>query len=448
MNGGIEPSGLAAVQARSSPTPMPTFPEAETASAVDFLNSLFGGQPPEQVALRLWDGTLWPDASPRVSTLVLHHPGALREMFGDATAKGLAEAYLRDDFDIEGDIETAVNLATALERRPKSWLGTLNNLYRWQRLPQRPRESRAASSGPVLRGRQHSPERDRRAVSFHYDLSNDFYRLWLDPRMVYSCAYFQTPDDSLDAAQAAKLDYVCRKLRLWPGQHVLDIGCGWGGLALFAAQYYRVHVHGVTLSQRQAEWATARAKEAGLADLVKIELRDYRDLEAREQFDATVSVGMAEHVGREHLPDYFQTVHRLLRPGGVFLNHAIGEGPRGPRFDGPSFVQEYVFPDSDIPPVRVTVQAAEEAGFEVRDVENLREHYTLTLRHWVRRIEAAHDEVRRIVDEPTYRIWRLYMAASAYGFDHGDLAIYQTLLSKAGGEGQANLPLTRRDWYQ
>jgi cyclopropane-fatty-acyl-phospholipid synthase len=426
---------------------MPNVIEPVAESTVSFLNGLFAETPVENVSFQLWDGTLWPDERPRAATLVLKHPGALREMLASGTAKGLAEAYLRDDFDVRGDIEAGFELALALENRPKDWFDSLLNYHRLHRLPTRPGGRHDGRDFDGLKGRAHSLERDRQAVSFHYDVSNDFYRLWLDREMVYSCAYFERADEDLDRAQQAKLRHVCRKLRLRPGQRLLDIGCGWGALAIHAAQEYGVSVTGVTLSARQAELAAACAAEAGVAQSVSIELRDYRELKRPEEFDAVVSVGMSEHVGRNHLPEYFATVKRLLKPGGVFLNHAIGEKRPGDRFRGPSFVNEYVFPDGDIPAIPLVVQAAEDAGLEVRDVENLREHYALTLRHWVRRLEAAHDRALAFVNEPTYRVWRLYMAGSAHGFDHGDLAVYQTLLAKTDAAGRAHLPLTRRDWY-
>ncbi|HEY8993706.1 MAG TPA: cyclopropane-fatty-acyl-phospholipid synthase family protein, partial [Lacunisphaera sp.] len=320
--------------------------------------------------------------------------------------------------------------------------------YRLMRLPPASDPHDEARTA-ALDGPPHSPERDRQAVSFHYDVSNDFYRLWLDSQMVYSCAYFTDERNDLDRAQIDKFDHLCRKLRLRPGQQLLDIGCGWGGLAIHAARHYHVQVTGVTLSTEQATLAAERVRDAGASGRVKIELRDYRDVRPPTGgFDAIVSVGMAEHVGREHLPEYFRTAATLLRPGGVFLNHAISEGRRADRFRGPSFVDAYVFPDSDIPPLPVVTAAAASADLEVRDVENLREHYTLTLRHWIRRLEAAHEAALAFVDERTYRIWRLYMAGSAHGFAHGDLAIYQTLLVKPDAEGHARLPLTRNDWYE
>lgn len=426
---------------------MATTTEPATETTLSFLNKLFADNPLEHVSLQLWNGVRWPDDQPRAATVVLKHPGALREMLADGTAKGLGEAYLRDDFDVEGDIEKTLDLAVALEHRPDGWLTALTNLYYLKRLPTRADSRFDGRHVDRLDGSRHSLGRDRQAVSFHYDVSNDFYQLWLDRRMVYSCAYFESPEVDLDSAQAAKLGHICKKLRLRPGQQLLDIGCGWGGLAIFAARNFGVKVTGVTLSTQQATLAAARAKEAGVGDMVKIELRDYREVRAPEGFDAIVSVGMSEHVGRTHLGEYFKKAWSLLRPGGVFLNHAIGEGLQEDRFRGPSFTDEYVFPDGDIPPIPLVLGAAEEAGFEVRDVENLREHYMLTCRHWVRRLETNHERALAYVNEPTYRVWRLYMAGSAHGFHHGDIAIYQALLSKPAAGGQAGLPLTRRDWY-
>ncbi|MDB6167414.1 MAG: putative cyclopropane-fatty-acyl-phospholipid synthase [Verrucomicrobia bacterium] len=421
---------------------------AAVSSTRRFLDRLFSEAPLERVSLRLWDGSRWPDDRPRPATVVLKHPGAVRSMLASRNAKGLGEAYLRNDFDVEGDIEESLELAVALESKRSGFFESLADYFRLLRLPG-PEAERGARLGNsiALEGAEHSLDRDRKAVSFHYDVSNEFYQLWLDRRMIYSCGYFETPEDDLDTAQANKLRHLCRKLRLAPGQRLLDIGCGWGGLAIFAARNFGVSVVGVTLSERQAELANERVREAGLSDRVRIELRDYREVKVADPFDAIVSVGMSEHVGRDHLPEYFRTAWALLRPGGVFLNHAIGEGLQTDRFHGPSFVNEHVFPDGDIPPIQVVLASAAPAGFDVRDVENLREHYTLTLRHWVRRLEARREDARKFVDEPTYRVWRLYMAASAHGFDHGDLGLYQVLLSKPMPDGATGLPLTRRDWY-
>lgn len=414
---------------------------------LEFLDALFA-PPPDDVGFRLWDGTTWPDARPRAATVVLAHPGALRAMFSAGHELALAEAYLAGHFDVEGDIETACGLADVLERRPGSWRAAWDDYRRLHRLPEPPRRAIGWRIFDRDRRQPGSQERARAAIAFHYDVSNAFYQLWLDRRMLYSCAYFTDARNDLDTAQEAKLHHLCRKLRLRPGQRLLDVGCGWGGFVLLAAREYGVTATGITLSARQAEFAGERLRAAGLDPRVRIELRDYRDLPPDETYDAIVSVGMSEHVGAGGMADYFRTVSAVLRPGGVFLNHAIGQGvrPRGHR--GPSFIDKHVFPDSDIPPIPAVAAAAETAGLEVRDVENLREHYALTLRHWVRRLEEKREQARREVDEATFRTWRLYMAASAHGFACSHLALYQVLLSKNRADGAAGLPLTRADWYQ
>ena len=418
------------------------------------VSEIFAGYSLEEISVRLWDGTAWPDERPRSAVLALKHYEALSRMFLPGTEAGLAEAYLHNDFDIEGDIEAAFEIADFLLAHLGDWKRKLKLAGLLVALPGRNGGStmqRAAKHLlPRIRGKRHSLAQDRRAITFHYDVSNDFYRLWLDRRMVYSCAYFHSPDDDLDSAQERKLDYLCRKLRLHAGQRLLDIGCGWGALVLYAAKHFGVRAEGITLSKPQAEWGRARIDEDGLKNNVALEVGDYREICANggEFYDAIVSVGMAEHVGRERLPDYFAAARRVLKPGGVFLNQAIGENivARPDNRNG-SFIERYVFPDGDIPPLPVMLRASESAHFEIRDVENLREHYALTLRHWLRRLEAHHDEALRFVDEATYRVWRLYLAGSAHGFRHGHLAVYQTLLAKLDPSGQGNLPLTRDDWY-
>jgi cyclopropane-fatty-acyl-phospholipid synthase len=368
---------------------------------------------------------------------------------------GLAEAYLYYDVDIEGELEQVFGVAESLVARVGDWRTRLVLARDLLRLPKGARARNALHSGTArrgrarLRGRRHSIERDRDAVRYHYDVSNDFYGLWLDERMVYSCAYFRSADDALDDAQAQKLDHICRKLQLKPGQRLLDIGCGWGGLVMWAAEKYGVDATGITLSQPQADLAKSRIAAAGLSDRCRVEVLDYREVPAEECYDALVSVGMFEHVGEALLPEYFRRARELLRPGGPFLNHGIAcrADNTGPAGRGTTLNETYVFPDGELVPINSTLRAAEDVGFEVRDVESLREHYARTLRHWVHRLEARHDEALQCVDEVTYRVWRLFMAGSAHGFTSGRLNVYQTLLVKPDTAGNSGLPLTREEWY-
>lgn len=410
------------------------------------LQDLFTDELRHRIGVRLWDSTQWPDETPHPATLVLNHPGALRSMLLPGTEVGLGEAYLYNDFDVEGDLEAIFGLADDLAPDGGA-MRKLRTARELLRLPSGPAHNFARRGPAHLKGRRHSVERDRQAVTYHYDVSNDFYALWLDRRMVYSCGYFETPDDALDVAQEAKLDYICRKLRLRRGQRILDVGCGWGGLMIYAAQRYGVDATGVTLSQPQADLANARIAAAGLSDRCRVLVQDYRDNDEAEAYDALVSVGMFEHVGEKMLPGYFSRAWGLLKPGGTFLNHGIArrfdQKPRDER----SFSNAYVFPDGELTPISVSLHAAEEAGFEVRDVESLREHYALTLRRWVRRLEVHHDESLQFVDEPTYRVWRLFMSGSAYGFGAGRLNVYQALLVRPFKDGRSGLQLTRTDWY-
>ncbi len=409
------------------------------------LNQLFGQA--EDMRVRLWDGTHWPDDAPRRVTLVLNHPGALRALLLPGTEVGMGEAYLYNDVDIEGDIEAVFGHAESLVRAVSDWKTKLQLARDLLRLPSGPERQTNQRGAAKLSGKQHSVERDREAVRYHYDVSNDFYSLFLDRTMAYSCAYFSSPEEDLDTAQTRKLDYICRKLRLRPGQRLLDIGCGWGGLAIHAARNYGAQVLGITLSQPQAELANARIAAAGLAERCRVEVRDYREVDEPGRYDALVSVGMFEHVGEALLPVYFARAWSLLRPGGVFLNHGIANRATDGRMDRNSFTLNYVFPDGELVPISTTLRHAEKVGFEVRDVESLREHYALTLRHWVRRLESHHAEALRYVSEPTYRVWRLFMSGSAHGFTTGRNNVYQALLVKPQTTGASGLPLTRADWY-
>lgn len=427
---------------------------------------------PRSFTVRLWDGTELPAPHPAFS-LVINHPGALRRMFTPPIELSLGEAFIYGDLDVEGDLFAAFSAMDAAAARTLSWR-QVAGLARQLLALSDTRQARSQGRGPArLHGARHSRERDRAAIQYHYDVGNNFYGLWLDRHRQYSCGYFSTGAEDLDTAQECKLAHICRKLRLQPGERLLDIGCGWGGLVLYAVEHYGVRALGVTLSENQAAYANEQIVRAGLGDRASVRLQDYRDLRAQD-FDKIVSVGMFEHVGRSHLPDYFAQAYHLLKPGGLFLNHGIARRAAGQHFatdqpgnppehrpkasawhafvqrrivGGGSFTQRYVFPDGELVPVSEANLVAEQAGFEVRDVENLREHYVITLRHWVSRLEGHRDEAIRLAGEVTYRTWRLFMAASAYNFEVGTINVNQTLLSKPA-DGWTGLPLTRVDLYQ
>ncbi|MHB8644771.1 MAG: class I SAM-dependent methyltransferase [Thermomicrobiales bacterium] len=427
---------------------------------LNILHRLFGAVPPCTAALRLWDGTRWPENAPDdvAATVVLNHPGALRRMFLPPTELTVGEAFIRGDFDIIGDLEAACALNDMIGAGARTPGMTWALLKLLRQLPETGGPPITDRQAARLHGRLHSRRRDRAAIQYHYDVSNNFYALWLDKRLTYSCAYFETGEEDLDTAQEAKYDLICRKLRLRPGERLLDIGCGWGGLMRFAAERYGVEATGVTLSTQQATLARERAATAGLGERVRIILDDYRSLPSDMPFDKIVSVGMFEHVGRPRLPEYFTTAHRLLKTGGLFLNHGIAAqhdflNPARRVLDRElsartSFVWNYVFPDGELVPVSESLGIAERAGWEVRDVESLREHYAMTLRHWNRRLAAHEDEAKRLVGEETYRVWRIYMAGAAYSFAHERISVYQALLAKPDATGKAHIPLTRRDIYQ
>jgi len=411
----------------------------------EMLENLLADYPKRNFQVRFWGGFVWgTDPQPRF-TLTLNNPCALEAMYISPTELSLGEAYVRGDFEIVGDIEAAFDLGEHLLRQEhaagkrSTLLKPLLRLALHEKPP-------APLSFPELSGQLHSRDRDRRAVTYHYDVPSDFYALWLDSRMVYSCAYFHTPDEPLEAAQQNKLDYLCRKLRLRRGDRLLDIGCGWGSLVIHAAATYGAQTLGITLSKPQAEWAQRQICALGLEDRCRVEVRDYRDLDSAQPFDKIVSVGMFEHVGESKLPEYFHHAWELLRPGGVFLNHGIAYSATYHR-RGPSFIDRYVFPDGELVPINVSLRAAEESGFEIRDVESLREHYALTLHHWLSRLESRSEEARRVAGETTYRIYRIYLAGSAYAFRRARLNVYQALLAKPL-HGESGLPLTREDWYR
>ena len=288
---------------------------------------------------------------------------------------------------------------------------------------------------------------DAEAIQFHYDVSNEFYALFLDRRMVYTCAYYRRPDGDLDQAQEDKLDLVCRKLRLQPGERLLDIGCGWGSLVVWAAERYGVRAHGVTLSRGQADYAQAWIRRLGIEDRARVDHLDYRDLPPDLRFDKIAAVGVIEHIGVRNYPRYFARVHELLAAGGLFLNHGITHGKGWRRSTETDFLERHVFPNAEMDDVSHILDVLERADFEIRDVESLREHYARTTRQWVERLQANAERARALVGERVYRTWVAYLAASSVGFTQGSLGLYQVVASRPDPAVREAVPATREAIY-
>jgi cyclopropane-fatty-acyl-phospholipid synthase len=401
------------------------------------------------VRLRGWDGSIaGPAGAPVVA---IRSRRALRRLLWSPDQLGLGRAYVAGEIDMEDDVFTtfaALRRAGRLNQEgpapATTWrerlalLGTAVRLGAIGPEPAPPAEE--ADLG--RKGSRHSQARDAAAISHHYDVSNEFYEMVLGPSMVYSCAVWATPEVGVDAAQEAKLDLVCRKLGLAPGSRLLDVGCGWGSMAIHAAQRYGATVVGVTLSEEQARMARKRVAEVGLTDKIDIRVQDYRDVDD-EPFDAISSIGMAEHVGRAQMPGYVAQLNRLLRPGGRLLNHAISWNAGTATWNPDTFIARYVFPDGELLGLGEMVGLLESRDLEVLDVEALRQHYALTLRAWVTNLEQNWDAAVAATSEGRARVWRLYMAASALTFEAGDMGVNQVLLQKAGGEQP---PLRRNAW--
>jgi cyclopropane-fatty-acyl-phospholipid synthase len=386
------------------------------------LTTLLPARPFELV---LWDGARVP-ATHSGPTITVHSPRALGHLLRARGQLGVARAYV-DGCIAADDLDGVVSLGgwspPALPRAARARLvaSAVAAAGRGIRLPRPP----AAEIRP--RGRLHSPARDARSVRHHYDLPGEFFSLFLDFSMTYSCALFRDGAQTLDAAQQAKHELVCRKLELRPGRRVLDVGCGWGAFALHAAARHGVHVTGITLSPPQAEIARSRAADAGLEDRVDIRVMDYRDL-GGERFDAVCSVGMVEHVGHARLDDYARTIASVLAPGGRLLNHGIARLPAG-SYRPSAFARRYVFPDGELPKISRVIAALERAGFEPHHVEDLRADYAETLRHWIRRLDMNAERAEELAGPERLRVWQLYLRGARHGFDIGLTSVFQVLLT-------------------
>lgn len=405
-------------------------------------DSLVGADP--EFRIEFWDGShLGPDASHAKATAVVHSPDAIRHMVWAPGELGLARAFVVGDIDILGDPYVVTGGIKGVAVNParlgaKSIIDSLRGIRSAGGLGRRP--ARPATEA-VSRGRLHSKKRDSDAISHHYDVGNDFYRLVLGPSWTYSCARFTDPTETLEDAQANKYDLVARKLGLKEGMRFLDVGCGWGGMVLHAVQNYGVKAVGITLSREQAAKARERVEEAGLTDSIEIRIQDYRDLKG-EKFDAISSIGMFEHVGRNQMTRYFESLYECLEGGGRLLNHAI-DSVNAAYDSKHGFVAHFVFPDGELQDLGVVVGAMQDAGFEVRDIETLREHYAMTLRCWVSNLQANWDKAVKLVGKERARVWLLYMIGSAFAFERNSISIHQTIATKTTSEGASNMPLTR-----
>ena len=439
---------------------MLTISKCERSKVFDLLFVGYGGPP---FCIRLWDDWCWRTEAlghPQC-TLVFNSPESLAALIKHPSETTLGEAFLSGDIDIGGDIFAVFEIAEYVFSSPHGRLRkTLETLYRVV----------LSAMISLKKGTAHSLKRDRSAISYHYDQPVTFFRPWLGQSLVYSCAYFEGMNEPLASAQEKKLELVCRKLRLKHDDRFLDIGCGWGSLVLHAASAHKVYAQGITISQEQAVVAANRIAVARMTQSCRVDLLDYRLAPSYfAPFDKIASLGMFEHVGVKQLARYFQTVRRMLKPGGMFLNHGITRAPvtqvEGKvsfgkrlglsllqlpfvrRAHSSSFIDKYVFPDGELSTLSETLAAAETGGLEVRDVENLREHYELTLRAWVDNLQRCKAQIVQEFSDLIYRTWLLYMAGSAAAFRRGDIAIHQTLLCRLEG-GKSGLPLTRSDWYR
>jgi cyclopropane-fatty-acyl-phospholipid synthase len=407
------------------------------------LHRLAGGALRERpVAIRFWDGSELPasigDDAP---TVVIRDPAAAAYLIREPNDVGLGRAWVAGLLDVEGDLSALLARRYRLREAPLTrgdrlraalCAGRILGARAWRQPP-----AVASEARPI--GRKHSLRRDRAAVRHHYELPPAFYRLVLGPSLVYSCAYFATPEESLERAQARKLELICHKLRLQAGDRLLDIGCGWGSLVIHAAVHHGVYAVGITLSESQAEVARDRAHSAGVGRRCEIRVADYREI-SHQSFDAVASVGMYEHVGRSHLASYARRVHDLLAPGALFLNHGIAR-LTSPLARERTFISAFVFPDGELHPIGDLACALQLAGMEIRDLESLREHYALTLARWVANLEGHRHAAIGEAAAEVERIYRLYITGAAEAFQRGELSVFQALAARPGRPHR--LPLRR-----
>ncbi|MFD4643421.1 class I SAM-dependent methyltransferase [Lentzea sp. NPDC058436] len=396
---------------------------------------------PLPIGFRAWDGSV---AGPQDGTvLVIRSRDALRRLVWSPNELGLARAYVSGELDVEGDLAAGLSQIWGLVRRGVTRRPKLSEVaklaFQLKVLgpnPDAPKEEAR------LKGALHTKGRDRDAISHHYDLSNAFYQLVLDPSMAYSCAYFTSEDEPLAQAQHNKLDLVCRKLGLEPGMRLLDVGCGWGSMIIHAAKHYGVHATGVTISAQQRAHILGRIEAEGLTDRVEVRLQDYREVRD-EPFDAISTIEMGEHVGESNYPEYASTLHRLLKPEGRLLLQQMSRGRNAP--GGGAFIESYVAPDMHMRPVSQTTGFLEGAGLEIRDVHALREHYVWTVRAWADTLEERWDEVVALVGEGQARVWRLYLAGGALTFEEGRMGVDQILAVRRSENGRSGMPRVRRE---
>lgn len=403
-------------------------------------NQLFRNYEEPAFLIYAYDGWHWRSSRTRAPkcTVIVRTPKGLRSLLEKPTELTLGEAFINGDLDVEGDIFSVFPIAAQLVESPSHWWQSV-----WAKAVNASLEWVRALPG----GSRHSLASDREAISYHYDQPFEFYQPWLGETLAYSCAYFRHPNEDLDQAQRNKLELICRKLQLSSGDRLLDIGCGWGSLILHAASHYGVEARGITLSRAQAARATRRITQARLNRTCAVEFRDYREIPGPSaQFDKIASVGMFEHVGLKNMKRYFRIACDLLKPEGLFLHSGIVHSAAS-RLQNPSFIDNYVFPDGELVTLSTELGLAESVGLEVKDVENLREHYEQTLCLWVDRLQQNRPLVLQKVSERTYRIWLLYMAGSAVGFQSGKLMVYQVLLRRLASR-QSQVPDTRETYYR